>query len=52
MRDAMLEFVALENIRRFEQLISQVTDEQERSLIQGMLLVERNKLEAVRAKAC
>lgn len=51
MPDAMLEFVALENIKRFEHLISRTTDEGERSLILQMLHAEQKKLEAVRSGA-
>jgi hypothetical protein len=49
MRDTMLEFVALENIKRFEHQISRTTDEEERSLILQMLNAERKKLEVARA---
>ena len=47
MRDSIPEFVARENIRRFERQISKTTDEQERKFLLGLLCEELLKLEPV-----
>jgi hypothetical protein len=52
MPDAMREFVALENIKRFEHEIAKTTNAGQRSLLQEMLLTEQGNLRAARAESC
>jgi hypothetical protein len=46
----MLEFVARENIKRFEYQLSGTTDETERKLLVRMLREEKEKLEVITSK--
>jgi hypothetical protein len=47
MRDSIPDFVARENIPRFERQISKTTDGQERKFLLGLLCEELLKLEPV-----
>jgi hypothetical protein len=48
MRDSMQEFVARENIQRFERQIAKTTDEAERTLLLSLLHEENKKLQSAR----
>lgn len=47
----MQEFIARENIRRFEQQLAAATDERQRAQIQALLDAERRHLSEIRKSA-
>jgi hypothetical protein len=48
----MQEFIARENITRFEQQLAAATDERQRAQIQALLDAERRHLSEIRKSAC